>query len=331
MKKIIKRGISILLTVLLVCMTQTAYAAEEDEYIPTQISVSAGSGGCYQYNEETGDFDYIPADGLEDLKLTPEGQSELQGTQTVSPKAVIGADNRSIVTNPSGVLASTCLIGARFGNLVQHGTGWLINNQYLVTAAHVVCIKGDGTSNYGVADHVAVYVGASGGTSKQYRKGHVFAYGGNYEYGNNYFSAGMFDDWAVVKLDDPVTVSVSYLGLRPVNSKSEMSSGENAYSTQGYPCDKNGCDEPGAVWDNSWMYCTSGKIMANKERYLDMVSTNLDMAPGQSGSPVWRTASDGSKVEAMVISTTYYMGNPTNCLILINDWLYNYLTTNCKA
>ena len=94
-------------------------------------------------------------------------------------------------------------------------------------------------------------------------------------FGGTDYGIGKYDDWAVVKLEQPVTVSVSYLGLRPVNSASEMSS--LGYSTQGDPCDKNGCDEPGAIWDNSSMYRTTGYILGDKARYLDLVTTNIDM------------------------------------------------------
>lgn len=292
---------------------------------------TAGQNGYYQYNEETKTYEYHSGEQFDFPALYEEQEEQGIPLPEISPQAggIFESDNRVLVQQPAGYLSSTCLIGARFGTLVNHATGWLINERYLVTAAHVVYEKGYGTSEYGFADHVAVYVGASGGNSKQYRRGQVYAVGGDYIGGTDY-GIGKYDDWAVVKLEQPVTVSVSYLGLRPVNSASEMSS--LGYSTQGYPCDKNGCDKPGAIWDNSSMYRTTGYILGDKARYLDLVITNIDMYKGQSGSPVWRySSSDGYRAEAMVIAYSEYGGSTENYLILINDWLYNYLTTNCKA
>ncbi len=309
----------------------SANVDESGEQQTMAIYSTAGQNGYYKYDEKTDsyvydfglEYDYEPIDSM----ILPECASEEDGyLGELDPQYVIGNDNRELVSSPSGYLASTCLIGARFkDDRVSHGTGWLINSRYLLTAAHVVYDK-DSATNTGFPKHVAVYVGASGGKFKQYLTGKVVFAGGDYV-GVPDYDQGMHDDWAIVKLDNPVTVSVSYLGVHAVNSKSDMG-GE--YNTQGYPCDKNGCESNNPPkWDFHKMYKCKGEILDNYTRTLPMVTTTLDTYQGQSGSAVWKYRNGSAVGEAIVVAGRKYNGKTENYLILINNWLYNCISENC--
>ena len=326
-----KRILSMVMAFLLACLP-VAYAEEagdiENEDNSILVYADAGKGGCYKYNEETNSYDFIPASEYDYLPLESEigsGEGEVDTSERgIVP--MIGGTGLSLVSSPSGYQASTCLIGAGFGKSqnsqsehVSHGTGFLINNQYLLTAAHVVYDKVKG---YGWSNHVAVYVGASGGTYKQYRLGHAILVGGDFV-DNSDSTKRMFDDWAIVKLDSPVTVSVSYLTPRAVNSKNDMS---GTYTTQGYPCEKNGC--PTNRWNNGKMYQSFGEVKKDYARpfYLPVVEGTLTMEEGQSGSPIYKNGF----VEAIGVANNMNLnGIYRSYLILINNWLYNCISENC--
>lgn len=315
-----------ILVIVLACLPIAS--AEEAGEIEVQddflsICEDAGKNGCYRYNEETGTFDYIPASEYDYLPLDiDEGEYDIDSdSQDVMPMA--GGTGLTLVSSPSRYETSTCLIGARFSdNYVKHGTGFLINSQYLLTAAHVVYDQFD--YGYGYSSHVAVYVGASGGTFKQYRLGHVYLLGGDFVVSDDYVRDGRYDDWAIVKLDSPITVSVSYLKPRAVNSASDMT---GTYTTQGYPCELNKCANKYGTnkWDNSKMYKSTGRVTRDNPRYLPVVESNISMEEGQSGSPIWINGF----VEAIGVSRLAYNGKYTAYLILINNWLYNCISKNC--
>lgn len=81
------------------------------------------------------------------------------------------------------------------------------------------------------------------------------------------------------------------------------------------------------------MYRTTGSVTGDESmpitRYLPVVGMDIDTERGQSGSPVYRNISGrGNCAQAIVISETYQWGEPLyNSAILINDWLYNAMTT----
>lgn len=121
----------------------------------------------YEYDLETNTEIYIPNDTPE-LFNTPLEDEDFTTIESIleslgiSPKMT---DNRTAIYNPSGYEKSTRLLGARFSdNFVEKGTGFLINNRYLFTAAHIVYKPGyTQNRNNGYAKHVAVYPGASNG------------------------------------------------------------------------------------------------------------------------------------------------------------------------
>ncbi len=286
-------------------------ASGMDEWI---ISDEAGANGYYEYDLETKEGHFVPPSEIPeaDYKAVPAEIPDMEEpNENISPFTVVGDDEREIVTNPTGRFGSTCLIASRFGpndEDVFMGTGWLVNNSYLVTAGHNLYydiydrnqIKDNGNDGYPL--HVAVYLAASGGKYKQYRKGHKIDIGKNYrDYhidSDNYFLFGVRDDWGIVKLDSPFTGSVGHLGWNQVNNASQMT--KYKYFTQGYPRDLN--IAKGLSWWNYYMYTSSGMIQGDDSMYS--VFTNLDTEEGMSGAPIYRyiNSTYGYCVEAMHVS-----------------------------
>ncbi len=303
-----------------------------EDYTPIDISTTAGSHGVYKHDIATNTTTFIEpeeyAPDLDSVFTTPI--PTMQDSPNIRPSSIIGTDDRTIVRNPTGVQTTTCRVGSRFDDgYLEEGTGWLLNNRYLITAGHMLY----STSHGGYADHTAVYVGASGGEYLEYRRSKSYYVGGDYvdnDDKQNYFARGLWDDWGIIELDSPVNVSgLTYLGLRAVNSAADMQDG-SVYYTQGYPKDLNP-DIP--IWQDADMYECSGYITGDyprfegrsiTPRYLDVVRTNIDITHGQSGSPVYTWRNGCYCAEGIIISGPEGQ-NIENCIILINDWLYNYI------
>lgn len=296
------------------------------------FSQTAGMNGYYQFDEESGKDVYVPndmpviQDGL-DLKDDDLIKSFIEMTSSNS------LNTYQEILAPSGVQLSTCLLGARFDSGdedVKKGTGWLLNNTYVVTAGHVIYdekYKNNGKDGY--AQHVAVYVGASNGNKRQYRLGHPYWIGGDFK--NNpsnpaYTNKGRFDDWGVIKLDSPVTVSVSKLKLHTVNSASEMKN--QTYTVTGYPED---LQPPVDSWTKWNMFKTSGTIFGDvpmastaSPNVIGLVgASGMRLYHGMSGGPLSTTRSgiSGTLVEGIAVGEC----DGISCYILMNTWLTNKL------
>lgn len=299
------------------------------------MSASAGSHGVYEYNVATGETTYVSVDEYmrdhtNDLADLP-GMIDAGSTPEISQRGIVGGDNRTAVYNPTGVQRTTCRIASRFDDgYLASGTGFLVNNKYVLTAGHLIYLSNHG----GFPDHTAIYVGATNGNYIEY---HTASYGSSYAVGGDYadnddvtetyYSYGIYDDWGLVELDSPVTTSgLSYLGINPVNDAMEMQG--YTYYTQGYPEDKNQGVSP---WQNYTMYSGYGLIKTNapgpnsiSPRFLQLVYTDIDIVNEQSGSPVYTNRGYGNCAEGIIVSGTI-ADNLDNCILLITDWLYDYI------
>ncbi len=319
-----KRTISILLAIVIAVMSLTfpgvaQTPSEENEVV---ISTTAGQNGMYTYDPETNTETYIPNDSdrsftstTQETHISPPPMFFQQDT----PRAIDTLVALPNFSSLSGYKLSTCLLGARFTSddaSVQTGTGWLLNNKYVVTAGHVIydSVYSNNGRN-GFAQHVAVYVGATNGQWKQFRLGKKLTIGGDFknnDQGDDYFNFGMWDDWGVIELETPVTVNVSK--LTPVETNSCSSIRNLTLTTQGYPKTKQ---TPGSNFTKFVMYTGTGTVYQDlaDPRVLPVVgSSNIKLDIGQSGSPLY----NGSSVYAIAISE---IRDYTSCFILINSWL----------
>lgn len=333
-----KKVIALLIVVVLImgCCVVPASAAEgfvsePDEWV---ISDQAGENGYYEFSQETKSVEYVSPTDVDEADydfIAAEVPGMSENDEEVTPFSVIGRDQRMKVTDPTGRYASTCLIAARFGpndDDVFKGTGWLLNDSYLVTAGHMLYDDHySQNGNNGFALHVAVYVGASGGKYKQYRKGYKYDVGAGYvdsptSSGSSYLLYGIRDDWGIVKLESPLTVNVGHLGRRKVSNASDMTGSQ--YYVQGYPGDLN---EGVSPWSKYYMYVSYGQIL--EDNTLNTVYTDLDTGEGMSGGPVYRYDSNlGYCVEAI-----HVYGDPYgvhNTAVLISQDLWNIIAKVTK-
>lgn len=305
----------------------------------------------------------IPQDlsdpSIENLHLTEYYEDNLGGspasnetiTPEIEPFSVIGADDRVPVGTIRDPYTNTCLIVSRFPDgSKDYGTGFIVNDYYVATAGHLAYKANHG----GYADHFAVYVGANNGTYKRYSYALSYKVGGDFvgeyekyisEYGYNFtgsyeqlykkvYDTARFDDWAIIECDTSLD-GLGHLGIKPANSAVEML--DRVYYTQGYPgpLNEDRLNVPTGNTENLidyWMYTASGEILGDEirqPRFLTVVSTDIDIERGQSGSPVYTHYSDsGYTAQAIVISESYWSdtGEPSyNSAILINDWLCNII------
>lgn len=313
--------ICLLCAVMLCEIGLTAFAESEGEVM---LSNLAGQSGAYELNPITGEFEAtmhpeffdmepedVPPSGIFPEEIEPRSES-----------AVV--DDREPVYYPSGTSGTTCRIAGRYGSGtydLNKGTGWLLNKQFLLTSAHVVYRYG-----VGPCSHVGIYVGASGENHyKEYRLGHVVAYSKTFEEAKNMVSyddfknwheeTGIFEDWAVVKLDKPVSLDYVYLGREAANGFSDVKG--HTYYTQGYPQDLT---SDVTYWPNAVMYKSSGTFTGPFTRQkVPVVKSTFYASHGQSGSPIyWFNANKKGWYADGILAGGY---DGATCVVLINSWL----------
>ncbi|KAI0900722.1 trypsin-like cysteine/serine peptidase domain-containing protein [Annulohypoxylon nitens] len=147
------------------------------------------------------------------------------------------------------------------------GTGFLVNCDTVVTAAH--CVRDDYATN------IRVDVGYCGGGKVQHeiRWGKHVAINWGYHISNDYVY-----DFAVIRLDKPFNKVQKYF-------KCGSSSKQPQIAVAGYPLDPNRTKE------NKDMYISKGPKGDIKDRVLRY---KLDTSPGHSGSPVLEVQADKS-------------------------------------
>lgn len=330
------------------------------EVQPLEIVETAGMNGYYEYNVYTEEETFVPASeyapvsrssesrGTAEKPCDPsvldtfiteyyedEGESAIEGDldAEIQPFGIIGSDNRTSVGSVVDPYTHVCLVVARYpNNKKDYGTGFLIDDYHVATAGHLVYKKEWG----GYASHFAVYAGSNNGTYKKYSLAHWYKVGGQFvsEY-DDYNNKAKFDDWAIVTCDSSMS-TVGSFGLKVANSANDM---DYEYTTAGYPAPLNEEEFNYPEWNTDnliqyRMYRTTGSVIADEyqptTRYLPVVSMNIDVERGQSGSPVYRYVSGkGYCAQAIIICEVRDgWGSPLyNSAILINDWLYNAMKT----
>ena len=242
----------------------------------------------------------------------------------ISPTTVIGHDDRSrILQTREWPYRGIVMMYMTFKNVLRQsdrtyqdryaiGTGFMEGPNLMVTAAHCGYsdVSNDGDFDDGIfnprfPDTIEVYAGLNGDIERidsyvYYAKVSVI----NIQ--KEYFENSSTNyDWCAMQLDRDLGVQTGYYG----KISNWYEDGAAVYS-YGYPGDKGG-----TMWE------THGELTGKSEYKY---SYNFDTFGGQSGSPVFMTASDGS-IYVCGIHTSGSASN--NYATRINSFIYHYLNS----
>ena len=213
-------------------------------------------------------------------------------------ETVHGVDNRVKINNtnvyPWRAHASLLITAA--DNSQWIGTGWFISPGTLITAGHVVFIKGSGVAGRdGWVKRIQVMPGRNGAslpygsvTSTSLRSVTGWTVSGNAEY-----------DYGAIILPTPLGSSTGWLGYGNYADADLLASVGNI---SGYPGDK----PSGTQWYDARRIAT---VSARKVHY------DIDTAGGQSGSAVYRIINGGR----YAVAIHAYGGGSTNSGTRINS------------
>jgi V8-like Glu-specific endopeptidase len=182
---------------------------------------------------------------------------------------IFGPDNRTQVPNTStGINAAIVHITATFRDgTTGMATGALLDSTHVLTAGHVVFDQSDG----GWAKSVTVTPGEQGMATPL----------GSYQAAQLATTQGWAltqnpgSDYAIVTLSKPVTGVSTFFHLDAATTQQLLGT---TVTTAGYPGDK------GSAFPTSDQFQETGTI-AQVTSTLEL--SQMDVYPGQSGSPVW--------------------------------------------
>ncbi len=227
------------------------------------------------------------------------------GDPGVMLETVHGVDNRVQITAtsvyPWRVHASLLITAA--DNSQWIGTGWFISPKTLITAGHVVHIKGSGVPGRdGWVKRIQVMPGRNGSslpygsvTSTSFRSVTGWTGSGNQEY-----------DYGAIILATPLGNSTGWLGFGNYPDADLLASVANI---AGYPGDK----PSGTLWYDARRIAA---VSARKVHY------DIDTAGGQSGSAVYRIING----QRYAVAVHAYGGATTNSGTRISGEVFNNLT-----
>jgi glutamyl endopeptidase len=183
-------------------------------------------------------------------------------------ESVIGADGRTRITNTRSFPARATVLILFNGNHLC--SGWLVNRDTVVTAGHCVA-EGDGSPLYARS----AYEIAPGYDRSASPRAPYGVCGAKRLYTNaTWKNQGRDDfDYAAIKLDCNVGNQTGFFGYRRNVVQN------NVVRVQGYPGDK--------PFGTQWQMGGRVTVLDPRRVFYD-----LDTAPGQSGSPVWRNVNE---------------------------------------
>jgi V8-like Glu-specific endopeptidase len=147
------------------------------------------------------------------------------------------------------------------------GSGWLIADNLLVTAAHCVY---DHVNNLGPATQIRAYVGYHGKESVtkdnkvQLRHGKVVVAPSSWVNGK-----ARINDFALIKLSEAFTE------VKPISFQPTPLKGTEKLSVVGYPVDKQEGGDLGAL-----MYCCSETVTFDRAKTGGLLSYKISTYPG---------------------------------------------------
>lgn len=243
---------------------------------------------------------------------------------SISPNTIIGTDDRVQVTNPENwPYRATCKLYMEFDNVYNYatknydtittvGTGFLEGPNLLVTAGH--CTYGDITNDGVYQDNITnprfpnrirVYAGANGDSDID--ESYVYyATVSTINIQKEYYENPTFDyDWAACQLNWNLGNITGYYGK--IGNWYVQDADVYSY---GYPGDKGN-----TMWEEH------GKTVSQTELRFDY---DFDAVGGQSGSPVFMTADDGSTYVCNILTAS---GANSNGGTKINSFIFHYLNS----
>ena len=222
-----------------------------------------------------------------------------------APESVHGVDDRRQITTtntyPWRVHASLLITAADASRWI--GTGWFISPRVLITAGHVVCIKGSGVPGRdGWVSSMRVMPGRNGATTPfgEVTSTSFHSVRGWVEHGNAEY------DYGAIVLDEPKGTETGWLAFGRYTDVELQSAVGNI---SGYPGDK----APGTQW---YAARRLDSVTARKVHY------DIDTAGGQSGAAVYRIR-DGKRY---AIAIHAYGGATTNSGTRINQAVFDNLS-----
>ena len=247
--------------------------------------LAEGEPASAEMQEANGEVILFDDSGLETEMIETIPQTDPDHSESLN-KAVIGADNRITVSNPSQwpycSIAYLDVVGEC--NCHWSGSGFLVGDSgILLTAAHcLVC-----TEHSSWAKNISFYFGYKNAKSYLYRyTGWWSAYVGNTFPQRNY---SIEKDFGIVKLDASVNKGASWLGAYWASSDSDM---QNFYvNVAGYRDNK-------LRYDSGYM-----SVLDN-----DHVSFLMDEMGGNSGGPIF--TNDGMAVGSIIAECEDQYGRP---------------------
>jgi V8-like Glu-specific endopeptidase len=189
----------------------------------------------------------------------------------IVPEAIVGEDERAPIVPttayPYRAIASLLIVAADDSRWI--GTGWFISPRTVITAGHVVCIKGNVIPRRnGFVKSIEVIPGRNGNerpfgsaVSNTFRAPDEWSEDGNANH-----------DYGAILLDTPLGDAVGAFGFGVYTDAELLAVTANV---SGYPDDKTS----GTQWFHSRKLATVNALKVFYE---------VDTAGGQSGSPVWR-------------------------------------------
>lgn len=219
------------------------------------------------------------------------------GSELVGTDSIYEDDNRTTIKRPDlqGRFRNTCYLRIVHNDgSTALGTGFILNNNYVVTAGHCVYKEDCGGWNKSVTVYPAKY-----GSTNPYS----YAVSTGFICGTAWKESGTVDqDWGVIKINSTFADQCGYLGLR--------------YQSASY------VDEFVSIggYDSSYMKY-HGNYVTNNTSSL-VYYQKLDTDNGQSGSPVVKYYNSTGYT---AIAIHRGQKNGVNCGVRLSQWLFNYL------
>lgn len=253
----------------------------DEEYIDSLLI----SSDFVEYDCKTGETKLMTVDP-DDIELLDEAVSQSKSVANISNKikpngidmqSIIGFDNRTrvtaVTTGPYYKIGFLYITAADDKTYV--GTGFLISENYMLTAAHCLYMSGKPIKS------ITAYFGANGN---------------NYEVSANSIAIGwctsyismrnIANDWGYIKLDWNVGNTCGWFGI---GYATDAYLGQSSYTIFGYPSDKATYNRNSQMHgQNVQMWKDSGRLT---NIYYDYFTYKMDTYGGQSGSPVFNSSS----------------------------------------